>query len=114
MQPSHVSAFTNTVKTYIENHFKDNGLTLETIASATGFKKDYFRQKFKKEFNQNFPDYLNRFRLEKAKEILKSSGLPILDTAFSVGFSSHENFNRIFKKAFGQSPSEWRRGYKKS
>jgi AraC-like DNA-binding protein len=114
IRPTPASQFYNTVKTYIENHFNENGLNMETIASATGFKKDYFRQKFKKEFGINFPDYLNRFRLEKAKEILKTGDLPILDVALLVGFNSHENFNRLFKKTFGQPPSDWRRSQKSS
>ncbi|MFH1760918.1 MAG: helix-turn-helix domain-containing protein, partial [bacterium] len=102
------STFQNSIMQYLENNYENANLNLEQIGKALELQKDYFRQKFKTEFGVNFSEYLNHFRLEKADSLIKQMKLPILDIAFMVGFKSHENFTRLFKKYYGTSPTKAR------
>jgi AraC-like DNA-binding protein len=112
VKPEFSSPFQNTVNSFLERNYKDQNLGLDNFAEALSLQKDYFRQKFKKEFNINFPDYLNQFRINKAKNLLVESDLSVMDIAIMVGFKSLENFARTFKKQTGQSPTEWRNAQK--
>ena len=66
-----------------------------------------------KGFNVNFFMYVNKFRVEKAKQMLadnNNNNLSILGIAFESGFSSKTSFNTTFKKITGQTPSEFKKG----
>lgn len=63
---------------------------------------------FKKELNQNFSDFLWNLRLEKAKELLLTTDLPIDVVSLSVGYLNASSFRRKFKQAIGVSPSQFR------
>jgi AraC-like DNA-binding protein len=61
--------------------------------------------------NQNFQEFVNRYRVEEAKQILSEPGhslLPILDVAIMAGFNSKTTFNRFFNKFSGFTPSQYR------
>jgi AraC-like DNA-binding protein len=55
-----------------------------------------------------FTDYVGRVRLEDAKTQLLNPSRRISEIAYDVGFQSLTQFNRIFKRVFGQSPTEFR------
>ena len=60
----------------------------------------------------SFFDYVNRFRIEHAKELLSEfngQGDAVLDVAFKVGFNSNSAFYAAFKKCVGQTPAQFRR-----
>lgn len=63
---------------------------------------------FKKELNQNFSDFLWNLRLEKAKELLLTTELPIDGISIAVGYLNASSFRRKFKQATGISPSQFR------
>jgi AraC-like DNA-binding protein len=63
-------------------------------------------------FNENFFQYINRHRIEKAKELLlkeDTNNLSILGIAFESGFRSKTSFNTTFKKITNQTPSEFKK-----
>jgi len=64
-------------------------------------------------FNVNFPQFVNKYRVEKAKQLLqdqeKAKKLSILGIAYESGFNSKTVFNTAFKKSTGQTPSEFKR-----
>lgn len=65
-------------------------------------------------FQQNFYDFLNHYRIEKAKDLLKDPGnkkLTILEVLYSVGFNSKSSFNTSFKKLSGLTPTQYRQKY---
>lgn len=92
---------------YIDKHYNE-GLTLEDMASRTGFSKFHFSRLFKKYTHYNFIDYLHLRRIKEAEQLLLRNDISISDVAFSSGFSSISTFNRIFKQEKGCSPSEYR------
>jgi AraC-like DNA-binding protein len=56
----------------------------------------------------NFVDYVARMRIEKACDLLQDRHVRISEIAFAVGFQSLSQFNRVFKKLSGRSPSAYR------
>jgi two-component system, response regulator YesN len=95
------------VKDYIDSHLAED-ITLEEIADLAGFSPAYFSTIFKKSNNETFMQYRINKRMHKAKELLAIPHLRIMDIASTVGYEDYPNFNKIFKKTTGYSPSEYR------
>ena len=92
---------------YIEQH-KMEPLSLAAVAQASGASVFHFCKVFKKTTGLRFTDYVGRMRLEDAKTQLLNPNLRISEIAYDVGFQSLTQFNRMFKRVFGQSPTEFR------
>ena len=81
-------------------------LTLDGISEALHLNKYYISHMFKERMNISFLNFLNGMRTEHACNLL-DKGESITETAFSSGFSSIRNFNRIFVQHVGMTPSEY-------
>jgi len=92
---------------YILQH-KMEPLSLATVAQASGASVFHFCKVFKKTTGLRFTDYVGRVRLEDAKTQLLNPNRRISEIAYDVGFQSLTQFNRMFKRVFGQSPTEFR------
>ena len=92
---------------YIEQH-KMEPLSLGAVAQASGASVFHFCKVFKKTTGLKFTDYVARVRLENAKTQLLNPSRRISEVAYDVGFQSLTQFNRMFKRVFGQSPTEFR------
>ena len=92
---------------YIEQH-KIEPLSLGAVAQASGASVFHFCKVFKKTTGLKFTDYVARVRLENAKTQLLNPSRRISEVAYDVGFQSLTQFNRMFKRVFGQSPTEFR------
>lgn len=92
---------------YINQHYQEN-ITLEEVASVSGFSKFHFTRIFKQCMDMTFYEYLNERRITKAEELLYTTVLSVTDIAMQSGFSSISAFNRTFKTMKGCSPSEYR------
>lgn len=68
----------------------------------------HLSEKFKQVTGIKFVDYIARVRFEKARQLLEDVDLRISEIAFAVGFQSLSQFNRVFKKLSGKSPTEYR------
>ena len=89
------------------NHHK--GITLKQAAEFVELSPNYLSSLFRKEVEMNFIDYLNNFRIEKAKELLLHTHQKSYKIAEMVGFSSESYFSRTFKNLTGLRPNEFRR-----
>lgn len=69
----------------------------------------YLSRLFKKEEGINFIDYLNQYRIEVAKKLLQDIRYHIIEVADLSGFHNTRYFSKIFKKAVGITPSEYRK-----
>ena len=69
----------------------------------------YFCKVFKQSIGMTFTDYLNRLRIEKAKNLLANPHKHISEIAFEVGFESLSQFNRSFKRITGETPTRFRK-----
>jgi AraC-like DNA-binding protein/ligand-binding sensor protein len=92
---------------YIKQH-KMEPLSLAAVAQASGASVFHFCKVFKKTTGLKFTDYVARVRLEDAKTQLLNPSRRISEVAYDVGFQSLTQFNRMFKRIFGQSPTEFR------
>lgn len=94
--------------TYINEHYNEN-ITLNDITKVAHMHKTSFIANFKAIYNMTTWDYINIKRIEDSLTLLKSTDLTILDIATKCGFNSTANFNKIFKKTTGITPSEYRK-----
>ena len=87
------------------NYFRK--LTLKEMANIMGLSEDYIGKVFKKETGEKFTYFVNKVRLERAKELLLHSDLSITNIAEIVGFSDVYYFSKVMKQYEGVSPSQW-------
>src|SRR5450631_514349 len=87
---------------------RTESLSLGEVAKASGASVFHFCKVFKKSTGLKFTDYVARVRLEDARTQLLNPGQRVSEIAYDVGFQSMRQFNRTFKRVFGQSPSEFR------
>jgi len=92
---------------YIDKHKADE-LSLADVAKAAGASVFHFCKVFHKATGLKFTDYVARVRVEDARTRLLNPNLRISELAYDVGFQSLTQFNRTFKRVFGQSPSDFR------
>jgi AraC-like DNA-binding protein len=78
------------------------------VAKAADTSANYLSEKFKEAVGINFVRYVARARYEKAAALLGNGDLRVSEIAFAAGFQSLSQFNRVFKKFSGKSPSEYR------
>ncbi len=84
-------------------------ITIADVASEIGVSPSHFMKYFKNTMGTSFIDYLNEYRLSMASRLLLSSDVSILDIANEAGFDNLSYFNRLFKKRFGITPSNYRK-----
>jgi len=92
---------------YIHEHFQDSTLNLDIVSLNTGMSQRNISDSISEQFGCNFKTYINQIRISEAQRLLKESDLNISAIAYSVGFSSPNNFNRVFKNITGINPSEY-------
>lgn len=96
------------ILTFIRDRY-DSGINLNDAAKELGLSRSYVSRFFKKAIGYGFNDYVNRLRVEKAKSLLISGKLDIMDAGMECGFENLRSFDRIFKKHTNMTPSEYRR-----
>ncbi|WP_217451457.1 helix-turn-helix transcriptional regulator, partial [Metabacillus niabensis] len=94
------------VKEYVQNYY-DQEITLAEIADSLYVNKNYLSQLFKKVTGETFVTYLNRFRIEKAKEKLRQQHYMVYEVSEMVGYQNPTYFSQVFKSITGVSPSEF-------
>ena len=95
-----------------EQIYLRSDLTLPKLASLVSCSVNHLSQVINSGFGVSFFDYLNRYRIEYARELLvqlDSKENAILNIAFAVGFNSNSAFYAAFKKYVGQTPAQYRK-----
>jgi len=93
---------------FIEENL-DGNLTLEAMAAEVQVSPLYLARAFKTAVGQSPHQYVLKRRLERAKELLRSTDRPIVDIALSAGFSSQSHLSNWFLRDVGISPAAYRR-----
>ncbi len=96
-------------KDYIEKHYTNPDLLLTEVAAQVNLSPSHFSVVFSRETIQTFKDYLTGVRMQKAKELLRTTALRSSDISYQVGYNDPHYFSFVFKKNTGFSPSEFRR-----
>lgn len=93
---------------WIKKHI-DEQFSVENVADVCSLKVSRFHELFLHETGFTPMEYVNRQRMEKAKQLLTKTQQSITDIAFTIGFNSTQYFATIFKKYSGTTPSEYRK-----
>jgi AraC-like DNA-binding protein len=86
----------------------DEELSLTKVAKFVNISANHLSERFKEVTGMNFVNYIAQIRTEKACDLLQDRQRRISEIAFAVGFQSLSQFNRVFKKLSGKSPTEYR------
>ena len=100
------------VKSYIEQNYKKE-IRLTTLADIAGMSPSAFSRFFKLHTGRNLSEYIIDQRLGYASRMLVDSTNSVAEISYSCGFNNLSNFNRIFKKRKGCTPTEFRENYHK-
>ena len=86
-----------------------DNISLEQVASIAGFSPNYFSSQFKQETGMGFQDYLTMLRINRAKELLRSTNLSISEVCYQVGYQDIRTFNRVCKRVAALRPGEFKK-----
>jgi signal transduction histidine kinase/DNA-binding LacI/PurR family transcriptional regulator/DNA-binding response OmpR family regulator len=92
---------------YIHTHYEEP-VSLEAVAVHIGVCKEHLARCFREEMGVTLVTYRNRYRVERAKTLLREKEKRVVDVAMEVGFSSSAYFCRVFKQEVGKSPQAYR------
>lgn len=97
-----------TVVDYFHSNFDNPDLRVETLAEQSGFSPRYFYKLFHEVYGVSPKQYITTIRMEKAKELLLSSGYSVNQISLMTGYSDIYHFSKLFKQVYGLSPTEYR------
>ena len=98
-------------KRYIDQHYAET-IDVENIATEACFSKFDFIRQFKNTYGRTPYNYLKKVRLDMAVLLLETTEIPVKNIGFCVGYESYSSFSSLFKKAFGQSPRQFKNAHK--
>ncbi len=84
----------------------------EELAEIVNLSKSRFEKLFKQELKISPMQFIKYLRLEKAKELLKTTHLTVKEIGFAVGINDQSHFVHDFKKKYGLTPTEYRKSFK--
>jgi two-component system response regulator YesN len=99
-------SLSRTVENYIKNNYKSQ-ITIEDISDLMHLSTSYIGRIFKKETGRNVLQYLNEYRVERAKILLKEGEFQINEITFMVGYSNPAYFSNVFRRISGVSPKKY-------
>ncbi len=103
-------AFLTKVISIIENHMSDPGFNVNSIVQEFGYGRTVFYKKLKAIAGYAPNDFVRIIRMKKAASALKNTEMTIAEISFMTGFNDSNYFSRTFKKHFGVTPTEYRKG----
>ncbi|WP_409162603.1 response regulator [Paenibacillus sp. KR2-11] len=101
------AALVLTLKQYIDEHYHEH-ITLTSLAKEFKISSSYLSLLFREQTSQNYIDYLTKVRIDKAKEMLRTSDLRNYEIAERIGYRDAHYFSVAFKKAVGINPTDYR------
>ncbi|MCI8622710.1 MAG: helix-turn-helix transcriptional regulator [Provencibacterium sp.] len=95
---------------FVEERFRDPNLSLKYAADHFGFSEAYFSQLFKELAGENFSAYLDRLRMEHARQLLRATAMKVDEVALDSGYALASTFRRAYKRYYGVNPTAERAG----
>ncbi len=108
-EPSSLSAEVRRMQQYIAQHFAED-VSLPALAQRLELSPGHLSAMMKKQLGLPFSEYVLYVRLAHAQELLSSTNLKIYEVAEKTGYHDPFYFSKLFKRAFGVSPGDYRRG----
>jgi AraC-like DNA-binding protein len=110
--PAELSPVLRDVLKFLEANFADENLDSAAVAKSVNLTGPYLGRIIKRETRQNFREFLNRFRVDKAKPLLAGTNLTVSEIAYKVGYTTPSLFSQAFQRYAGMPPSQYRKGVK--
>ncbi len=104
---SYSKVLVNQALNFIESNY-DQKISLENIADELSISKNYLCSVFKDETGENTTTYINKLRVEKAKQLLLKKNYKLKEIYSKVGFSNQYYFSKVFKKISGMTVTEYK------
>ncbi|MCR5108632.1 MAG: response regulator [Lachnospiraceae bacterium] len=95
-------------KAYIDEHFSDEDISLNTLADILNISPNHFSAIFSQEMGITFIEYLINKRMDRAKELLMTTDMKTFEVAYAVGYKDPSYFSSTFKKTQGMTVREYR------
>lgn len=95
------------VKEYVEAHYMDCGMNIDTIADGIGKKRRHMSRVFREETQMGILDYLNELRISKAEHLICTDKYTLEEISEKVGYASYKTFRRMFMKKHGVTPGKY-------
>lgn len=105
---SHNIALIDQILDFIQNNYHDMDLSLTLIADKFSISDVYLSAFFKEQTGENFYTYLQELRIQKAKELLMQTDMPVSEIVNTIGYSSYNTFAKAFKRIVGMSATDYR------
>lgn len=102
------AAMIQQARAYIDSHYADTNLSLTQVAGQANLSPSYFCTVFSQEIGKTFKEYLTEIRVQRARELLRTTALKSFEIAEQIGYSDAHYFSYVFRKNVGQSPTEYR------
>lgn len=99
--------------TVICENYNDSNLSMQTIADHLGMSAKYLGRLVKKMTDKSVADFINEYRIEKAKILMKNTNMSISEIAENIGMLNKPYFYTIFRKIHGNTPNEYRQNHSK-
>lgn len=95
-------------KAFIEDNFSNPDLHMNSVARKFNLSPSHFSTVFSQEVGETFRDYLNTLRIDRARELLRTTNLKCSEIAYQCGYNDSHYFSTVFKKKTGFSPQQYR------
>lgn len=92
---------------FVKNNYQNNDLSVSMVASYLDITPSYLSNIFRREKEEKLLDYINKYRIEKSKELLKENKLLITEVSEAVGYTNPKTFRRLFKKYTNILPTDF-------
>ncbi len=102
------SSLLRDARTYIEQNYDNEEISLNTVAASVNLSPNHFSTIFSQETGRTFIEYLTSVRMEKAKELLRTTSMKTAEIAYAVGYKDSHYFSYLFKKTQECTPREFR------
>lgn len=94
---------------FIDSHYMEEDISLNTVANVANVSSNHFSALFSQNMGQTFIEYLTTLRMNKAKELLRCTGMRSSEIAGEIGYKDAHYFSYLFKKTQGMTPSDYRK-----
>jgi two-component system response regulator YesN len=96
-------------RAYVEEHFDDPDLQMSHVARKFNLSPNHFSTVFSQQVGEPFRDYLTNLRINRAKELLRTTNLTSAQVAYQSGYNDAHYFSTFFRKKTGFAPLQFRK-----
>jgi len=105
--------FETALNVWLKEHYKEN-VSMNEAADAMGMSPFYFSRQVKVITGKNFSELFTNYRIDKAKQRLEATDIPVSEVGKAVGYPDQNYFAKVFKRQLGVTPSVYRQQFRNS